>query len=56
MALRRVVRLSDDEFTEREAQVVTMARERQHADPDDADHRRHEFWESFDYLDGLGTT
>ncbi|WP_439587687.1 toprim domain-containing protein [Hydrogenophaga sp.] len=54
MALRRVVRLSDEQFDQVRAQIVTMARERQQAI--NADHPLvQEFWEAFDYLDSLGT-
>lgn len=53
-ALRKVVRISDDQFSQVRAQIVTMARERQQAI--NADHPLvQEFWESFEYLDSLGT-
>ncbi|MBX9612457.1 MAG: toprim domain-containing protein [Burkholderiales bacterium] len=54
-ALRQVVKISDAEFGQVEAQIVAMARERQQSI--NADHPLvQEFWEAFDYLDGLGTT
>lgn len=53
-ALRQVVKLSDEQFAGVRAQVADMARERQHSI--NADHPLvQEFWESFDYLDSLGT-
>lgn len=52
-ALRSVVTITDEQFSQVQAQVVAMARERQQAI--NADHPLvHEFWEAFDYLDGLG--
>lgn len=54
-AMRGVVKLSDEQFDQVRSQVVAMARERQAAI--NADHPLvHEFWEAFDYLDGLGVT
>ena len=53
-ALRLVVKLSDEQFAQVRAQIVTMARERQQAI--NADHPLvQEFWEAFDYLDSMGT-
>jgi GTPase SAR1 family protein len=53
-ALRLVVRLTDEQFAQVRAQIVTMARERQQSI--NADHPLvQEFWEAFDYLDSLGT-
>lgn len=52
-ALRKVVRISDEQFDQVRAQIVTMARERQQSI--NADHPLvQDFWESFDYLDNLG--
>ncbi|NVM93064.1 ssDNA-binding Zn-finger/Zn-ribbon topoisomerase 1/energy-coupling factor transporter ATP-binding protein EcfA2 [Variovorax sp. SG517] len=52
-ALRAVVPLSDEQFSQVQAQIVAMARERQQAI--NADHPLvQEFWEAFDYLDALG--
>lgn len=54
-AMRSVVKLSDEQFDQVTAQIIAMARERQQAI--NADHPLvHEFWEAFDYLDGLGVT
>ena len=54
IALRQVVRLSDEQFNQVRAQIAAMARERQQAI--NADHPLvQEFWEAFDYLDSLGT-
>ncbi|WP_256330148.1 toprim domain-containing protein [Variovorax sp. YR216] len=54
-AMRRVVSLTDEQFDQVRNQVVAMARERQASI--NADHPLvHEFWEAFDYLDGLGVT
>ena len=51
-ALRQVVRISDEQFAQVQARIETMARERQQAI--NADHPLvQEFWEAFDYLDGL---
>lgn len=53
-ALRLVVKLTDEQFAQVRAQIVTMARERQQSI--NADHPLvQEFWEAFDYLDSLGT-
>lgn len=54
-ALRDVVKVSDDDFAQVQAQIVAMARERQQSI--NADHPLvQEFWEAFDYLDGMGVT
>ncbi|WP_418131489.1 toprim domain-containing protein [Variovorax sp. 278MFTsu5.1] len=54
-AMRGVVKLSDEQFDQVQAQIVTMARERQSSI--NADHPLvQEFWEAFDYLDALGYT
>lgn len=51
-ALRTVVRITDEQFAQVQARIETMARERQQAI--NADHPLvQEFWESFDYLNGL---
>lgn len=51
-ALRAVVRITDEQFEQVQARIETMARERQQAI--NADHPLvQEFWEAFDYLDGL---
>lgn len=51
-ALRPLVRMTDAQFDQVQAQIVTMCRERQHAI--NADHPLVvEFWEAFDYLDSL---
>lgn len=51
-ALRAVVRITDEQFDQVQARIETMARERQQAI--NADHPLvQEFWEAFDYLDGL---
>jgi len=51
-ALRQLVRMTDDQFAQVQAQLVQMCRERQQAI--NADHPLvQEFWESFDYLDSL---
>lgn len=53
-ALRLVLKLTEEQFAQVRAQIVTMACERQQAI--NADHPLvQEFWEAFDYLDGLGT-
>ena len=47
-----MVRISDEQFAQVQARIETMARERQQAI--NADHPLvQEFWEAFDYLDGL---
>lgn len=52
-AMRNVVAVTDEQFDQVQAQIVLMARERQHSI--NADHPLvHEFWEAFDYLDSLG--
>ncbi|CAN7257906.1 toprim domain-containing protein [Variovorax sp. LjRoot84] len=54
-AMRSVVKLTDEQFDQVQAQIVAMARERQQSI--NADHPLvHEFWEAFDYLDALGYT
>jgi len=53
-ALRRVVRINDEQFKATRALILQMTQERQRAISDD-----HPlvvlFWETFDYLDSLGT-
>lgn len=51
-ALRGLVKISDEQFDQVRAQLVTMARERQQSI--NADHPLVvEFWEAFTYLDGM---
>ncbi|ABM38617.1 toprim domain-containing protein [Polaromonas naphthalenivorans] len=51
-ALRSLVKITDEQFNQVRAQIVTMARERQQSI--NADHPLvTEFWEAFNYLDGL---
>ncbi len=51
-ALRTVVKVTDEQFDQVRQQLVAMARERQQAI--NADHPLvQEFWEAFDYLDGI---
>lgn len=53
-ALRRVVRLTDEQYESTRAEIAQMARARQAAI--NADHVLvAEFWEAFDYLNGMGT-
>ncbi|RZL07988.1 MAG: toprim domain-containing protein [Rubrivivax sp.] len=52
-ALRKVILISDEQLEALQAQITTMAEERQRAIS--ADHPLvQEFWESFDYLDSKG--
>jgi energy-coupling factor transporter ATP-binding protein EcfA2 len=52
-ALRRVIRLSDAQYEATRGQIIVMTRERQAAV--NADHQVCvQFWETFDFLDGLG--
>lgn len=54
-ALRKVVNITDEQHAQVQDQIRTMACERQQAIS--SDHPLvQEFWESFDYIDGLGTT
>ncbi len=54
-ALRKVILISDEQLEALQAQIITMAEERQRAIS--ADHPQvQEFWEAFDYLDGMGFT
>ena len=51
-ALRSLVKITDEQFSQVRAQLVTMARERQQSI--NADHPLvTEFWEAFDYLDSM---
>ena len=51
-ALRGLVKISDEQFSQIKTQLVTMARERQQSI--NADHPLvTEFWEAFQYLDGM---
>lgn len=55
MAMSKLMRLSDEQFLAVRAQIVSMAQERQRSIS--ADHPLvQEFWEAFDYLDGIPQT